>query len=216
MTFPRFFLILPVFALGGCLTLGSIKENIVQGYNSVAGYIEKKIDPIKEGKRNLPLYDGTCPTVSVRPDLVYLVDFYNDGKPTKDNIVSEVRMTGIRNVCRIENNALVMQIDFDMKGKTGPRARAKPKDQPNFAYPYFVAVTDAQGNILSKEIFAATIAYGREENQKTLTETIFQNMPFPDSSAGEIYRVVVGFQLNDTQLAYNSQNPVVVPAPQNN
>jgi len=107
-----------------------------------------------------------------------------------------------------------MQIDFDLHGKTGPRARQKSNDQPNFAYPYFIAVTDAQGNVLFKELFAATIAYGRQENEKTLSETIFQNMPFPDSAAGEAYHVVIGFQLDETQLAYNSRAGSATPPAQ--
>lgn len=210
MTFLRIFLLFPVLALGGCVTMGNIKDNIVQGYNSVAGYFEKRVDPVKEEKKKLPVYDGTCPDVAVRPDLGYLVDFYDDANASRDNIASEVTITRVANICRVENGALVMQIDFDIDAKAGPRARQKPKDQPNFAYPYFVAVQDAQGNVLYKEIFAVTVAYGREENEKVVSETIFQNMPFPDSAAGQSYHVVIGFQLNETQLAYNSRTASTV------
>lgn len=205
MVLWRSLLIFPVLLLGGCVTLGSLKDGIVQQYNSVAGYFEKKIDPVEEEKKKLPVYDGTCPSVAARPDLTRLVDFYSESNPSPENIISEVTITRVSNICRIQDGALVMQIDFELDGKTGPKARQRPKDQPNFAYPYFVAVTDAQGNVLFKELFAATIAYGREENEKIVQETIFQNMPFPDSASGEVYHVVIGFQLDETQLAYNSR-----------
>jgi hypothetical protein len=211
MVFWRSLLILSVLALGGCVTLGSLKDGIVQQYNSVAGYFEKKVDPVEEEKKKLPVYDGTCPSVAVRPDLIRLVDFYSESNPSPDNVVSEATITRVSNICRIENNSLVMQIDFELDGKTGPKARQKPKDQPNFAYPYFVAVTDAQGNVLFKELFAATIAYGREENEKIVQETIFQNMPFPDSAAGEVYHVIIGFQLNEMQLAYSTRSAATPP-----
>ncbi len=202
--------------LGGCVTLDGLKQDIVASYDSVTGYVAKVVDPVKEAKKQLPVYDGTCPGVTVRPDLVHLVDFYDEANPSTGSVTSEVTITSVKNICRIENEALVMQIDIGLEGKTGPKARLKKNDQPNFAYPYFVAVTDAQGNVLSKEIFAATIAYGREQNSTTSTESIFQNMPFPDASTGQVYNVVVGFQLSQTQLAYNARTPTTASTSSHN
>lgn len=188
--------------------MDGLKQDIASGYNSVTGYISKMVDPVKEAKKQLPLYDGTCPVVTVRPDLAKLVDFANEANPSTGNISSEVWITGINNICRVEGETLVMQIDIALAGKTGPKGRIKPNDQPNFAYPYFVAVTDAQGNVLSKEMFAATMSYGRNQNETQGMESIFQNMPFPDTASGEIFNVVLGFQLNDVQLGYNARTGI--------
>ena len=209
MIFWRFSLILPIVMLGGCVTISGLKQDIANSYNSVTGYIAKMVDPVKEAKKQLPIYDGVCPAASVRPDLARLVDFASEENPVAGNISSEVWITGIRNICRVEGESLVMQIDIALAGKTGPKGRIKPNDQPNFAYPYFVAVTDAQGNVLSKEIFAATLSYGRSQNETQGTESIFQNMPFPDTASGEVFNVVLGFQLSDVQLGYNNRTPAV-------
>ena len=202
--FPLVFISL--LTLGGCSTLEGLKSDLSSGFQSVSNTVSNVVDPDEE-KKKLPVYDGSCPTVSARPDLRRLVEFYDPEKPTDATKISEINITSVRNVCRIENGQLVMQIDFALEGKTGPKARVKPSDKPSFAYPYFVAVTDPQGNVLSKEIFASTVAYASDQTELKQTESIFQNMPFPDASIGQSYSVVVGFQLTPEQLAYNQATP---------
>ena len=202
--------LISVLALGGCSTFEGLKEDLSKGYHSVAGTVSDVTSDITDPdaeKKKLPVYDGTCPAVSVRPDLRRLVEFYDPSKTSEAGKISEISIDAVRNVCRIENAQLVMQIDFSLSGKTGPKPRVQPSDKPSFAYPYFVAVTDPQGNVLSKEIFAASVAYASDQKEIKQTESIFQNMPFPDSSIGQSYTVVVGFQLTPEQLAYNQANP---------
>lgn len=211
----RFFLMLTALGLGGCGTVQGLKQDIASGYNSVSGKIARLVNPEKEAKKKLPVYQGACPPVSVRPDLSKLVEFQDETKPSDSMKVSEVTINSVQNTCRIEGEKIIMQIDMALSGKTGPKARKQPKDQPNFAYPYFVAVTNRQGQVVFKEIFAVSLAYGREENALTQTESIFQNMPVP-ATAEESYSVIVGFQLTDAQLAYNHANmppqPVITSA----
>lgn len=201
----KILLLAPFLALTGCSTLQGLKQDLSSGYHAVSDTVSKWVDPEKQAKMNLPVYDGTCPPVSVRPDLQKLTEFQDDTKTTDALKISEVEIMHVQNTCRVENDALVMQIDISIAGKTGPKARVKPSDQPSFAYPYFVAVTDQTGAVLSKEIFAVTVAYGKDKNELTQTENIFQNMPFPKE--GQVYNVVIGFQLTDAQLAYNKANP---------
>ncbi len=206
MKFMHLLVFASFLALGGCSTLEGLKTDLTSGFDSVTTKVADVIDPDAERKKQ-PVYDGSCPQAALRPDLSRLVEFYDPDKPAASGKISEVTITNVSNVCRIENGALVMQIDLALEGKTGPKARVKPNDKPSFAYPYFVAVTDPQGNVLSKEIFAASIAYGADQNELKQTESIFQNMPFPDKTIGQTYSVVVGFQLTPEQLAYNQTAP---------
>ncbi len=192
-------------AVSGCSTFEGLKEDIVSGYNTITDSVARIVDPVKEAKKQLPVYDGTCPAVALRPDLKHLVDFYDPQKTGDNMVVSEVTIQDVQNTCRVEDGKLVMQIDIALYGKTGPKARPQPGDKPSFAYPYFVAVTDAQGNVVSKEIFAASVAYGSKQNDINQTESIFQNMPYPDPANGQNYTVIVGLQLTQEQLAYNQR-----------
>jgi len=206
MRFAPFILVFTsVIALSGCSTFEGLKEDISSGYHSLTDSIAKTVDPVKEAKKQLPVYDGTCPPVSVRPDLKHLVDFHDPAKASESTKVSEVDILDVQNTCRVENGGLVMQIDISLQGKTGPKARFKPGDKPSFAYPYFVAVTDAQGNVVSKEIFAASVSYGSKQNDINQTESVFQTMPYPDATIGQTYNVIVGWQLTEDQLAYNQR-----------
>lgn len=206
MKFTPLLVFASLIALGGCSTLEGLKTDLTSGFQTVSTKVADVVDPDAERKKQ-PVYDGSCPQVSVRPDLRRLVEFYDPDKASEASRISEVTIANVSNVCRIENGALVMQIDLSLEGKTGPKARVKPTDKPSFAYPYFVAVTDPQGNVLSKEIFAASIAYGAAQNELKQTESIFQTMPFPDKTIGQSYSVVVGFQLTPEQLAYNQAVP---------
>lgn len=184
-----------------------LKQDLSSGYKAVSNTVAKWVDPEKQAKMQLPVYDGSCPSVSVRPDLQKLTEFQDDSKQTDAGKVSEVEILHVQNTCRVEKDALVMQVDITVAGKTGPKARIKSSDQPSFAYPYFLAVTDEKGTVLSKEIFAVTIAYGKDKNEMTQTENIFQNMPFPNAEAGQVYSVIIGFQLTEEQLAYAKAHP---------
>lgn len=192
--------------LNACSTLEGMKSDITQSYSTVADAFARSVDPVKEQKKQLPVYDGKCPGVSVRPDLAHMVEFTDTAKPSDKTKTSEITITGVDNTCRMENDGIVMQVDISLSGKTGPKARVKSGDKPSFAYPYFVAVVDQSGMVLSKEIFAASVAYGSKQNEITQGETIFQTMPVPDSGVGDDYSVVVGFQLSADQLAYNQQH----------
>ncbi len=198
-------LLAAMLTLGACSTMEGLKDDMVQGFHSITDSVAEIVD-VNEEKKKLPVYDGTCPGVSVRPDLRRLVEFYDDSNPSESTRVSEITILDVKNTCRVEKDMLVMQIDLSLTGKTGPRARMKPGDKPSFAYPYFVAVTDPKGTVLSKEIFAAPVSYEANQNEFSKVESIFQNMPFPDASVGQIYNVIVGFQLTPEQLAYNQAN----------
>jgi predicted small secreted protein len=191
--------------LSACSTVEGLRKDVSGGWNALTETVVRAVDPEKEAKKKLPLYDGTCPPVSVRPDLARMTDFYNPAKTDSASIASEASIREVKNICRTENGLLVMQIDLVFDARTGPKARVQPTDKPSFAYPYFIAVTDQTGTVLAKEVFAASIAFGADQEQAAQGETVFQTMPFPDSGRGQSYNVVVGFQLTPEQLAYNNR-----------
>ena len=207
LTMTRILLLLlaSTILLSACSTMEGLKDDLSRSYDAVSNTFTKAVDPVKEEKKKLPVYDGTCPGVSVREDLRHLTEYVDDTKPSETTKVSEISILGVENTCRVEKDNLVMQIDISLNGKTGPKGRMQPGDKPSFAYPYFVAVTDQQGNVLSKEMFAASVAYGTNQTEVNQSESIFQNMPFPDTAAGQSYNVVIGFQLTQDQLANNQK-----------
>lgn len=207
-------LLTSLLTLGACSTYEGLKSDLSSGYHAVANGISGMTSSEQEKQtKKLAAYDGACPPISTRADLTHLVEFTDPAKASDTTKVSEATMTGVKNNCKVENGGIIMQIDLAFTGETGAKARAKPTDKPSFAYPYFVAVTDEKGTVVSKEIFAVTLAYDANQQQINQTETVYQNMPVPDSAAGQTFHVVAGFQLSEDQLAYNAAHPVSTKSP---
>lgn len=145
---------------------------------------------------------GACPPVRVAENLDSLSEFENIEKNRKR---SDIAITDINRSCNIQGTDIDMEIALTFTGTLGPEARIKKDDSPSFAYPYFIAVTDEEGFVLAKEIFAASLAYGPEQDTLIQTETIHQKIPLvnENGNTATAYTVLTGFQLTERQLAYN-------------
>lgn len=145
--------------------------------------------------------DGNCPSVQIMADLKNLHEFMDYSSPTLNTKVSEIEIMDVKTQCSEEDEAVAMNIDITFDGHIGPQARQTKNDTANFSYPYFIAVTDAQGKILAKEIFAASLSYGKDQDAIKQIETI--NQLLPKTAGVADYTVLLGFQLNEEQLIYN-------------
>lgn len=150
-----------------------------------------------------------CPTVKVVQDLNQVHQFIDGANPDPAQSVSSIRMTGVQDQCSVAKDNLVIDMALAFEGEIGPRARAKSGDKPGFAYPYFIAITDQQGNIIAKEVFAVTLAYESGRDTETHVEQVRQMIPM-SAMARNNYKVLIGFQLSDQELAYNRALPETV------
>lgn len=152
---------------------------------------------------------GNCPPVQVVPELAALSEFSPMAKATPQNLVSKVTLSEIAATCNeIRNGSLGVDIVMTLDGEVGPRARLTPDERPTFAYPYFVALTTVDGEIVAKEIHAASMNYGKGQNAQSVREERSHDFVLKTSTSPADYRILVGFQLTDDQLAYNRANPL--------
>lgn len=149
-----------------------------------------------------------CPPIQVVPELGTLTEYSPMAQPSEKNLVSKVEIAEIGAACNgITKGNLSVDIAMILDGKAGPRARLTPDERPTFAYPYFVALTTTDGEILAKEIHAASMNYGKNQNAQSITEERTHIFPLNGSTETGKYRILVGFQLTDEQLAYNRTHP---------
>lgn len=163
-------------------------------------------DAAKPDAITLAANRAACPEVRIVDDLNQVHQFEDATAPKDSETISTIRMTNIKDYCSIVKNNVAIDMTVAFDGRLGPKARAKATDKPSFAYPYFVAITNNQGNIIAKEVFAVTMSYDAGKNDETRTEQIRQLIPTGAGNPGS-YRVLVGFQLNDQELAYNRSLP---------
>lgn len=149
--------------------------------------------------------DG-CPAVSRVAELSSLYQFANPAKPSDKTETSEVHITRVNSSCKTVGGNLKLDIAVNFDGALGPKARQSAGDKPSFSYPYFVAVTNAKNQILSKEIFAVNFAYDQKSNLQVQSEQFSQMVPLMGDNP-ETYRILIGFQLAGEELAYNRSLP---------
>lgn len=145
---------------------------------------------------------ASCPDVRIVEDLNRLYQFTDPAKPRDNQAVSTIYMTGIDDTCSMVNNNIAVDMTLTFAGTIGPRGRARAGDKPSMAYPYFIAITNARGQIIAKDVFAVTMSYDTDVQNLTRTEQIRQLIPTSGGNPGS-YRILVGFQLSEQELAHN-------------
>ncbi|HRC26656.1 MAG TPA: hypothetical protein PKX87_04400 [Alphaproteobacteria bacterium] len=151
-----------------------------------------------------------CPEAEVVQELRNLNEFAPMAPQKPDQMVSSVRIANLKTICRdVDSTSVTLDLAVTLTGTLGPKARINPTDKPSFAYPYFVALTTGDGKIVAKEIHAISLAYGKGQNMLTQEETLSHTLPVRLSARASNgpYRLLVGFQLSDDQLAYNRDHP---------
>ncbi len=143
-----------------------------------------------------------CPQVAVVEDLKSLTQFEVPSAPTPGEKISSVAMTGLDTNCTVTEKTVAVDISLRFDGYLGPQAAEWQSQSRNFAYPYFIAVTTPAGDILSKEVFAATIRYDAGETAITQQEKTRQVIPLREDSKPGQYEILVGFQLTEDELNY--------------
>jgi hypothetical protein len=194
----------PLFAafallLGGCQTW----QGIQQDFGAMTTAIGEKTADVKAAMAENTAAP-TCPPVNVDPQLDSASEFIDMENPSEENAVSHINLVRTASECQPDGDFVVMRIDLAFEGRLGPKARRKQGDRPFFAYPYFVVVTDNQGNELARELFAASITYEEDQDAVQLVETIRQRLPLADNGRLPPYQIHIGFQLTEEQLFYNA------------
>jgi len=143
-----------------------------------------------------------CPQIAVVDDLKNLTQFETPSAPTPGTKISSIAMTGMETSCALTDKTVAVNIGLRFDGHLGPQAADWSTESRSFAYPYFVAVTTPAGEILSKEVFAATIRYENGEMAVTQQEKMRQVIPLPEKATAAGYEILIGFQLTEDELKY--------------
>lgn len=194
--FRYFALSMSFLALTACQTFEGVQKDFASlNLPSLNGSSSSASDDL--------VYSGACPKVEAVSDLKMLAEFTNPNEQTEQNLISEVKIDKIQSACSYDEKSVTIDLKMDFAGRIGPQSRAAAGNSPFFSYPFFVAVTSANGTILAKEIFSANLGYNPGESTKTYTEKLRQIIPIENRDRGANYKVLVGFQLTPDQLSYN-------------
>ncbi len=138
----------------------------------------------------------TCPATTTVPQLQTLVQVVPG--PNGATIQSLGRVNTVTAECDRDGDAGVLsKLTVEFAGlRTTPAIN-------QIALPYFVALADATGNILGKQQYTMRneLHAGRADHEGERLVTV--HIPLKNAQLGNVYTIVVGFQLTQSQLDYN-------------
>lgn len=191
--------------LSACQTLTSLQDDVS---DLAAG----ELPPTHViGGKTEALLASPCPQVELVSDLSSLSDFSTPNNPNDKNLISRVNLKSAQSTCKLASKSAIVDLTLIFDGALGKKGRQKSSDKPFFSYPFFIAITAPNGKIMAKEIFAASLTYGANENEHTYFEKLRQIIPIKNKAHANRYKVLIGFQVTPDQLAYNRDHMVPVP-----
>lgn len=188
--------------LGGCQTLHSVTGGIGSALNNITPPPNPEI--ITE--QGIQTASNPCPSVQIVDELSSLSEFSPADSTSADNLVSRVTLSQVDSSCSFKAKVVSIDLKLAFEGVLGSKAKINKNDKPYFAYPFFLAVTDTQGVVLAKEVFAASMTYERADNTHTYYEKLRQLIPIHSREQAANFKIMIGFQLDYDQLKYNRRN----------
>src|SRR5579863_719073 len=137
----------------------------------------------------------SCPQAATVPDLQTIARVAPGG--AADDVQTAGRIASVTSSCKEEDAGIVANLSIDFTAlRTGPRVK-------HIDLPYFVAVADATGNILGKQVFAIGLDFPGESATMKTTEKVTTHLPLKNPQLGDIYTILVGFQLTRNEIEFN-------------
>jgi hypothetical protein len=137
----------------------------------------------------------TCPSATTVPDLQTLANVIADGDATK--VESAGRIASVQSSCDKDKAGVATHLSVEFTAlRTTPRVE-------HLDLPYFVAIADSNGAILGKQEFRVDVRFAKNEPTARATENITAHLPLKNAQLGNVYTVIVGFQLTKNELAFN-------------
>jgi len=139
----------------------------------------------------------TCPAVRVLQDLDELTRFSPGAGRDPTDVRIEAWISRVTGECTLDERDLLVDLVVEIGTRQGP---ANTSEQAEIRY--FVAIADANQNILSRRGFLAKAPY---VSRKTITfaDALSLNIPVSRGVEGDAFTVYIGLELSETELRYN-------------
>jgi hypothetical protein len=112
-------------------------------------------------------------------------------------VAAQATLSRVNSACQANSERVEVELAFQIDALRGATTEAAVIELP-----FFVAVTDAQGRVLGKDIFYSRMTFdtaGIAGQVEQLVETI----PLADGELPVNFQIILGFQLTPQELQYN-------------
>ncbi len=144
----------------------------------------------------------TCPLVAIVPQLAQASQF--DGAASGySNVTYTASLSALNSHCELHKQGVTIDATLKLTLQQGPKGKGG-----TFDFPYFVAILDPAGTVLTKSIFSSPLSPNDRQPRIGSKEAIHEFIPLTDPIASGTYSVVIGFQLDDRQTEFNRSSGV--------
>lgn len=144
-----------------------------------------------------------CPGATIIGDGSTVTKFREGPGRDLTDVVAEGQIVDIAVECGYDRRGVDVTLQVAIAATRGPADRSRKAE-----FDYFVAITDAQRNILAKEVFRVQFQFPPNQQRVGQVEEIEPRIPLKDRAEGVSYQIVVGFQLTPEEIEWNrTQRP---------
>lgn len=146
-----------------------------------------------------------CPEVLVVPDAAQVTRFQPGTGRDLIDITFDGGIVDYKGYCEYDLDeetgagSVTVQVTLSMTAERGAANRDRQA-----VFDYFVSVTDANRNILAKDVFRTNVEFPGNISRLTFEDDPVEMMiPLTAKTRGRDFRVYVGYQLGEDELRYN-------------
>ena len=139
-----------------------------------------------------------CPTTGVLAEGERLERYRENSERDLTDLVIRARVGNIRKACSILQEERVLEMDMVLQvySEKGPAAQAGQ----TLPLQYFVAVTDVDNTIYSRQLFQLAATFEGNARQAVFNEEVFLSVPIAANKNVRDYRIVIGLQLTQEEM----------------
>jgi len=145
---------------------------------------------------------GPCPRAFAIYDASRIVELGGDGTERFGNVGFTGEINKVRSLCRYyADRPIIGDLTMDFSFGRGPAASGD-----TMTYNYFVAVTRKNIEVIEKVSFPITVTFPAGEDRVNKTETL-DEIVIPranDTTSGENFEIIVGFEVSPAQREFNA------------
>ncbi len=139
-----------------------------------------------------------CPRAAILSELATVTKFRSGPARDLTDVTAQGEIFDILVGCKYDRQGVTVDLQLAIRAQRGPADQTR-RAQLEF----FVAVADAQRNILNKAVFPAVFEFREGQTTVARVEELEPVIPRATAETGPTYEILVGFQLTPDEIEWN-------------
>jgi hypothetical protein len=144
-----------------------------------------------------------CPPAGIVSELVQLTRYRQGAGRDLSDVLYTVRVAEVARACKVDRAGANVDLRVVFVAERGPASA--PTEAVDFEY--FVAVANADEQVIAKELFRSRIDFGGRNRIAVAEEQSVQRVPVTRQPESATSRIIVGLQLSAEELGEKRQSP---------